>query len=54
MALLNNHIRSEKIEVSQLEGIVKSTDVTNIVVIAQEDYDDLSTKDPNTLYIVTE
>ena len=36
-----------------MSGRVQSTDVTNLVTITQNDYDDLSSYDANTLYIIT-
>ena len=37
-----------------LAGRVQSQDVVSIVKISQSDYDDLSTKDSSTLYLITE
>lgn len=39
--------------ISDTTGIPGASQVTNIVVISQEDYDLLVTKDPNTIYIIS-
>lgn len=39
--------------ISDPSGISGATQITNIVVISQTDYDALATKDPNTIYIIS-
>jgi hypothetical protein len=49
-----NDNESKKITPGNLmSGRVQSTNVTNLVTITQNDYDNLSSPDANTLYIIT-
>jgi hypothetical protein len=48
----NNYTINSLALISNPSGIPGATAVTNIVQISQNDYNNLSTVDPNTLYII--
>lgn len=51
MALLNNHINSEKIDLSNT-GFIQGTGVSYVVALSTAEYEAIENKNAYTLYVV--